>query len=344
MATEGGAGRQGALVARLQRERQDRPWLDHAVRTGLRYKAQKGDFYAAAITYFSVLALFPLAMVGFAVAAFVLADRPDLLVELQESITRSVPGSLGATINELITKSLASRGAVGVIGLLGALYAGLGWMANLREALTEQWDTQHDRQSFARTKVGDLGALVGLGLALVVSLSLSALGGGGYAVVLRLLGVEDAPGIFLLTALLAIVLSVAATWGVFVWVIARLPREPVTWRSAIRAALLAAVAFEVFKQVGVFYLQQVTGGPAGVTFGPIIGILVFFYVTSRLVLFATAWAATARENQVLLATTPVPGPAVIAPQVQVRRGPGVGLGVLLVGVGAALATLLGRRR
>lgn len=344
MTAEGGQRPQGALAARLERERQARPWLDHAVRAAVRYKAQKGDFYAAGITYFSVLALFPLAMVGFSVAAFVLADRPDLLVDLQESITSSVPGSLGTTINELITKSLSSRGTVGVIGLLGALYAGLGWMANLREALTEQWDAQHERHSFLRTKVGDLGALVGLGLALVVSLSLSALGGGGFTFLLRRLGVEDAPGIFLLTAVLAIVLSIAATWGVFTWVIARLPREPVTWRSATRAALLAAVGFEVFKQVGVFYLQQVTSGPAGATFGPIIGILVFFYVTSRLVLFATAWAATARENQVLVATAPVPGPAVIAPQVQVRRGPGVGLGVLLVGVGAAVAALLGRRR
>ena len=33
-------------------------------------------------------------------------------------------------------------------------------------------------------------------------------------------------------------------------------------------------------------------GPAGTTFGPVFGLMVFAYFTARLVLFATAWAAT----------------------------------------------------
>jgi len=326
----------------LDKQRAARPWLDHLVRAGLRYNAQKGDYYAAAITYFSVLALFPLVMVGFSVAGFVLAGHPELLTQLQDSITKGVPGSMGTTINELITKALASKGAVGVIGLVGSLYAGLGWMANLREALTQQWDQPHKTGSFLKTKVADLGALAGLGLALVVSLTLSAVGGGGSRLILDELGLNTLPGAFIVTDVVAIVLSIAATWALFVWVIARLPREPVSGRSAMRAALLAAAAFEVFKQLGVFYLQKVTAGPAGATFGPIIGILVFFYITSRLLLFATALAATATENEVP-AATPVPPPAVIAPQVSVSRTPSLRAAVGLVGVGAVLGAGWRRR-
>ena len=37
-------------------------------------------------------------------------------------------------------------------------------------------------------------------------------------------------------------------------------------------------------------------GPAGATFGPVLGLMVFAYITARLILFATAWAATAKEN------------------------------------------------
>ena len=55
---------------------------------------------------------------------------------------------------------------------------------------------------------------------------------------------------------------------------------------------MAAVGFEVFKQVASIYLRLVMHGPAGTTFGPVLGLLVFAYVTARLVLFATAWAAT----------------------------------------------------
>ncbi len=327
----------------LDRQRRARPWLDHLVRAGLRYNAQKGDYFAAAITYFSVLALFPLAMVGFSAAAFLLAGHPDLLARLQEDITQAVPGSTGAALNELITKSLASRGTVGALGLIGALYAGLGWMANLREALTAQWDQQHQRGSFLKTKAADLGALLGLGLALVLSLGLSAVGGGGARLVLGVVGLDRVPGAFLVTAVVAIVLSIVATWAVFIWVIGRLPRERVSVRSAVQAALLAAVGFEVFKQLGVFYLQQVTSGPAGATFGPIIGVMVFFFITSRLLLFATAWAATAQEGLVP-AVTPAPGPAVIAPQVQVAPVPSARAGLALFGAGALLGATWRRKR
>lgn len=327
----------------LTRQRQAHPWLDHLVRAGLRYNGQKGDYYAAAITYFSVLALVPLVMVGFSAAAFVLAGHPELLNQLQDKIAASVPGSMGATINDLIQNSLASRGTVGVIGLVGALYAGLRWMSKLREALTEQWVQQHKPASFLKKKVADLGALVGLGLALVVSLTLSAVGGGGSTFVLNKLGVDRVSGAFILTAVLAIALSIGATWAVFIWVIARLPRERVSGRSAVRAALLAAVGFEVFKQVGVFYLHKVTAGPAGATFGPAIGILVFFFITSRLILFATAWAATAQENLTEAAAV-VPGPAAIAPQVQLVRGPGVRTGLALLGLGAVLGVSWRRSR
>ena len=48
-------------------------------------------------------------------------------------------------------------------------------------------------------------------------------------------------------------------------------------------------------------------GPAGATFGPVLGLMVFAYITARLILFSTAWAATSTEN---LAAAPVEPPDV----------------------------------
>lgn len=84
--------------------------------------------------------------------------------------------------------------------------------------------------------------------------------------------------------------------------IARLPRESVSFVSSMRAGVLAAVGFEVFKQFASIYLRSVLNSPAGATFGPVLGVMVFAYVTARLVLFATAWAATSAEN---MAAAPV---------------------------------------
>lgn len=323
----------------IERRRREWPWFDHLARAGSLYQQQKGDYYAAGITYFSVLALFPLLMVGFAVVGFVLASRPDLLAELQTQIAENIPGGFGDTVNELVQSAIDSRTSVGVIGLLGAVYAGLGWMANIREALTAMWEGAHEKGSFLATKVQDFGALIGLGLALAVSLGLSAVASGSVvSVLLEAVGLDSVPGVGVAVQILSFVVAIAASWALFIWVIARLPRQPVTARSAARAALMAAVVFEIFKQVGAVYLQSVTSGPAGATFGPIIGILVFVFITSRFLLFSTAWAATAADNLTSAAVT-VPASAVISPRVEIREGISP-LGVAAL-IGASVVTVLG---
>src|SRR5689334_17240209 len=113
--------------------------FDHAMRAQERYQDSKGDFYAAGITYFTIFALFPLLMVGFAAAGFVLASQPDLLAEVTAKIKSSVSGDLGEQLVNLMDSAIESRTSVGIIGLATAAWAGLGWMANLREALSEMW-------------------------------------------------------------------------------------------------------------------------------------------------------------------------------------------------------------
>jgi membrane protein len=62
---------------------------------------------------------------------------------------------------------------------------------------------------------------------------------------------------------------------------------------------------------------------------------------SQFLLFLTAWAATAQENQVE-GPPPVPSPAVIRPEVTVRSGPGPVAVTGLFGAGA-ITGLLGCR-
>lgn len=334
------------VKARMHRAVGQRPWLDHLIRAAGRYRARRGDHYAAGITYFTVLSLFPLLMVAVAIAGFVLAGDQELLGQLQSKIVENIPGEFGTQINDLIDQAVGSRGAVGVLGLLTGLWTGLGWMANLRAALTEQWEGElPDDGNFLTTKISDLGALIGLGLALVVSLGLSAIGSGGFgARVVEALGLGDVFGMGVLLRMLSILLAVLATWAVYVWIIARLPRTKVTLASAAKAGLMAAVAFELFKFVASVYLRSVLRSPAGATFGSIIGLMVFSYITYRIILFATAWAATAAENELPAEIEP-PAPAIIRPRV-VDRGLAGGIGAAAFGAGAlsTLVLVLLRRR
>jgi len=327
----------------LDRLRARYEWFDHVMRAQERYQASKGDFYAAGITYFTIFALFPLLMVGFAIGGFILANRPDLLAEIQEQIKSTVSGDIGAQLVKLMQSAIDSRTSVGIIGLATAAWAGVGWMANLREALSQMWGLmRRETKGFVGTKLSDLAAMVGLFLALILTIALTVLGSADVMKqVLEWLGLQGVPGVGVALRIASLAVSVLITWLLFTWVIARLPRESVTFRSAMRAALLAAVAFEIFKQVASIYLRSVVTGPAGATFGPVLGLMVFAYITARLILFATAWAATSTE---ILEAAPLapPDPAQITPRVQFREGLGIGGAIAAAAVGAVGALGLSR--
>jgi len=93
----------------LEKLRAKYPWLDHLIRAAGRYTEKHGDHYAAAITFFSILALVPLLMVAFAAAAFVLANNQALLTEIQDSITAAVPPGLGDLLNSVMRLKRVER-------------------------------------------------------------------------------------------------------------------------------------------------------------------------------------------------------------------------------------------
>lgn len=266
----------------LARLRNRYGWLDRAVRAQQRYEKAQGDFYAAGISYFTVFAIFPLLMVGFAVVGFVLASRPQLLAEIDSRVKAAVPGDFGEQIVGLMDAAIDSRTSVGVIGLGTALYVGLLWMQRLRAALSQMWGQDFPPPGFLNTRLSDLVALVAAFLASLLTTGFSALATSA----LRLTGFARVG---------SLVVSVLVAWLLFTVMIARLPHHPMRLRACAPAGLLAAVGFEGFKQVASIYLRAVLHGPAGVAFGPVLGLLVFAYLTARLVLYAACWAAERSE-------------------------------------------------
>ncbi|HEX8519133.1 MAG TPA: inner membrane protein YhjD [Pseudonocardia sp.] len=340
---EAAAGKDGtaAKPSKLQQLRARYGWLDHLVRAGTRFTEHHGTHYAAAITYFSVLSLVPLLMIAFAVAGYVLFFNPALLDEIRQAINAAVPGNLAQTINPIIDQAIAARNTVAVFGLLTALYSGVGWMGNLREALSEQWAQAPEPPALPKRLFFDLLALLGLGVALVGSFAITGAASAFATTLLDLVGLGDQIWAQVLLRVLGIALGLVANFLVFLWVIARLPRQHTPLRSAVRAAVLGAVGFEILKQVMTFYLGSVTTSPSGAVFGPLLGLLVFVNFTSQFILFVTAWAATAPGVE-KPAPAAVPAPAVIRPEVVVRSGPNGATTAGLLGAGA-LTALLGLR-
>jgi membrane protein len=318
----------------LDRLRARFEWFDHAMRANERFNECKGNYFAAGLTYYTIFALFPLLMVGFGVGGFVLSRRPDLLTQIDNKVRATVPGNLGQQVVDLMNSAIDARASVGIIGLLTAAWAGLNFMANLREALSEMWKQRERSLGFVRTKLSDLAAMVASFLAILATLALSALASATpMARALAWLGVNNAPVLDAILRGVSILVSVLVSWMVFTWMIARLPRESISFASSVRAGLIAAIGFELFKMVASIYLKSVLRSAAGATFGPVLGLMVFAYITARLLLFATAWAATSTEN-LLAAPVEPPEPAVITPRVQLGEGLAARQALTAVAVGA----------
>lgn len=257
-------------VANLRRRHE---WIDHLVRAGTRYTEQRGTHFAAAITFYSIVTAVPLLMVVFAAAGYVLSFNPGLLADLERTITAAVPAGLGDTVELVIAKAVEQRAAVAGLGLLGALYTGVWWVSNVREAVSAQWALPSETSTVSRLLL-DLLALVALAAGLI----------GSFAVSAAVTGFAAAP--------VDLLLGLAVNAAVVVWVITGLPRVRAPLRVTTKAALLGAVGFELIEVGTAVYLRTVTDSVSGAVFGSLLGLLLFGYVILRYVLFVAAWAAT----------------------------------------------------
>ncbi len=316
-------GRVKALVVRVKA----RESVQHLMRAFQRYGERLGSQFAGAITYFSFLSLVPIMMVAFSVAGFVLANQPDLLQSLEDGIAKQLPsgsGGMSDTINKVIETAINARFTVGIVGLVIALYSGIGWMGNVRSAIQAQWrpDFDEDQEvredSFIKNLFRNLGSLAGLGLAIVVSLALSAAGAWASTSVLIWLGLDHIAVLKPVFTIVPILIAMAADVLIFMWVYTILPpRHQKGNRGAlVRGSIIAAIGFEIFKFALTYLLPKVTSSATGQIFGSIIGLLFFFNITATMVLIVAAWISTSEGGPQKRDVDPaeraeVPEPAVV---------------------------------
>ena len=309
-------------------------FVDHLLRMTERYGGAGGNQFAAGITYYSVLAIFPLLMIAVATVATVLAARPDLFEQLQNRIMDSFSGDLGTTLNRILETAIAQRGAMFGIGGLTTLWSGLGWMGNLRIGISAMWGVEpnEDGGGFLRTKLSDLFGLIGLLIALGIAFGLTVAGTSGLTSrALDLLEIESFAGSGWIVFLIGLAAGLLANFLVMWWMVVFLPRTRVPRRSGLIGAAIGAVALELLKQLSTVIMSSAAGNPAGVVFGPVIALMVVMYLLWRVVLYVSAWIATTPES-LAIAQPPVPEPAVIRVRNEIKTGPPVGLSF---GVGAA---------
>ncbi len=289
-----------AWVDRLKQ----RPWVAHLVRTFERFGSRMGSQFGAAITYFSILGVIPLLMLGFSIAGFVLTiSRPELLDPLATEIANALGSTDPATrerILSIIQSALRTFTAIGIVGVFSALYSGAGWMSNLKNAVRAQWRPDFDWRDTSGNVVTrtllNLVELLGVVVAVVLTFVLASLSTTLTDNVLGWLDVGHISWLSPVFRLIPVVFSIATGWLLFLYLYTVLPETREPWRIVRRGALIGAIGLAILQYMTSFLVARFSNSPAALIFGPVIALMLFFNLFARLILLVAAWIATARPE------------------------------------------------
>ena len=278
---------------RLDEVRHRRPWLDHLLRTVEHYGHVKGNLQAGAVTYFAFLSFFPVLALGFFVVGTVSVVYPDADDALSGALESLLPGIFGPDEGELSADSFQQDGTglALAVGLLGLLYAGLGWLSAMREALIVMFEMpEREQPNFVLGKLRDLISLAIIGATLVLSVAVAGFVSGFTADILGWVGLgeELAPFLTLISYALGFAANVLLFFTLF-----KLLAQPHTPNGSLwSGALLGAIGFEVLKRLSFLLLGSTQDSPAFQVFGIALILVVWIYYFSRVVMYSASWAHT----------------------------------------------------
>ncbi|MCW2600133.1 MAG: putative integral rane protein [Frankiales bacterium] len=282
--------------------------IDHLVRTYQRYQADNGDRLAAAVTFYWFLSLFPILLL--VIYLFKLVNGASAAADVQSGLAGYLPPELVTTISTTIG---AHAGRAGLLGAVGLLLSGLGWIDALREAIRAIWRCPAPRRNLVVRKVVDVVALIGLLATVTASVIVTGLAGSGPQFLLEQAGVESTTAAIWFTKALGLLLAGVADVALFLYLFVRLAGVPAPFWQVLKGAVFGAVGFGLLKLVGGFYVQHTTkrGEATYGAFAVVIGLLLFLNLVSRLVLYAAAFAVTASPEE---PETPEEGDVVETPK------------------------------
>jgi len=225
---------------------------------------------AALVSYYLFFSIFPLLLVFVTVVGFVLAADRELQKQLLDSALANFP-----VIGDQLRSNIGSASGSGValaIGLVGALWGGMGAIGAMQNTMNTIWSIPlRDRPAMVQERVRSLIMLLVLAATIALSTALGAAAGAagtwpfiGRAVVL----------------IPSLAINVALFWVSF----KVLTHQAPPWRSLLPGAAAAGLVFTVLQTVGAAYVNHVVqgAGPVYGTFAVVLGLLSWLFLQAQL--------------------------------------------------------------
>jgi membrane protein len=274
-----------AVEAKIMALRHRSRYFDHFSRAWLRYDESMGGRLAAAIAYYGFFAVFALALISYSIFGFLIKSNPDLFEIVQDFLDQNLPFlDVGAI--------LASGKTVGIIGIIGLVFTGIGWVEAIRSSQRLIWRLNEQPGYIGIRQAVDL--LVMLGILLLLAVSVFAV----YGLESLLEWIGDGRINFLLSAV-SLTLTVGINMLLAAALLAAVPRLRMTVRRMAPPVLQVGIGITLLNTVGRSFVGLVERNPAYGLVASAVGVLVYLYVFNQLLLFGAAWAATSPHGRVV---------------------------------------------
>ncbi len=265
-------------------------WLALPIAVLYKFFDDQGSYLASLITYYGFLSLFPLLLLAVTVLGFVLHGDARLQHEIVGSALAQFP-----IIGKQLRTNLHGYTGSGLglaVGLLGAVYGGLGVAQAGQNAMNAVWAVPRDqRPDPLRSRLRSLVALATLGVGALLTTTLS-----GLTTSTRSFGGSLPPG--WLAPVLGIAVSLVLNLGLFVAAFRLLTDRAVSVRDILPGAVVAAAGWQVLQAVGTYYLAHKLKGSSEVygLFGIVLGLVAWIHLESMLVVLAAELNVVLRQR------------------------------------------------
>ena len=236
-----------------------------------KYIDDQGVYLAALVAYYGFVALFPLLLLLSTVLGLVLVGHPGL----QQHIIESALSQFPVIGQDLRVPRRLGGGVTGlVIGVVGALYGGLGITLACQNAMNTAWSVPLLlRPDPIRARGHGLLLLGTIGGAVLGTAAISGIGAAAHI---------SGPFTALLTAT-----SVALNCGVFIVAFRVTTARQVSTRDVAPGAVLAAVVWQILQSFGALFVRKIVHGSSATNgvFAIVLGLLAFLFLAAAAVVF-----------------------------------------------------------
>ena len=273
------------------------------------FMTKNGPYIAAAISFYTLFAIFPLILAVISVLSFMIGNTDEEHVtKLVQEITDVLPIPSDLIAHEVSTV-VKSRTITGVAGVLGLLWASTAVFAAIRKGINYLWDATKPR-SFLKERLMDIGLALGAGIIMLfVMFSLPIL-----ILIVEIIKLVLTDMNFdqdLIWQILTAVLYFGITSTIFIMFYRYLPNTKVRFPDVWLGGFIAALAFNVSNWGFVWYLKTFpsTYNLIYGSLGAVLALLSWVYVSA--IIFLVGALITSRYARYIESIEPVTSKVVL---------------------------------